>query len=97
MRSNTDATEDDARRCFAAARGRIPWSIEPLSIFQAAEVQLEQLTLVRWDEHAGDLWAFERGLDSLRAAGSDNHRDSLGVRRLQSAHVRDVVDDQQLP
>src|SRR4029450_2580544 len=53
--------------------------VDGLAIFQAAKVQLEQLPLVRRDQHTGDLGSLERGLHCFRAVGSDDNRDAFGM------------------
>ena len=61
-----------------------------------AEVEVPQLALLRRDEHAGDLRAFERRAYRLGRRGADDHRDSLCMCLLEATHVIHPVDDERV-
>ena len=61
-----------------------------------AEVEVAKLTLRCGNEHAGDLWPPESGLDPFGVVRPDDHRGSLRVRFLQPLHVLAPVEDQGL-
>src|ERR671924_891968 len=79
-----------------AARSQATSEYVDLAIFQAAEVELEELALLRRDQHARDLGVLERRLHGLGASCPDDDGDAARVGLAEPIGIRDVVEDERV-
>jgi hypothetical protein len=70
--------------------------VDGLAIFELAEVEVAELALLRGNQHAGDLGAFERRAYGLGRRGADDYWNSLCVCLLEATDVVDPVQDERI-